>query len=411
MRNTTKPRDAKFSRFGVGLMLLACMTLIAGVTSCVPEGGCGVVSTYFYLRPIPTERSVEGIEVVEDDWIVEDISPPAWGQVEQIAFPQDELAFNTPLLCADSAHNIFWLDPQSGNAEFIGQTRDLLQPSTRIYDLTHGDWRLFSDRTERAYVLQENAAQSALEVVCVPGAQGAESSRVITGLPLPAPGQQAAMTITQRGQLLIALPDCGNPSDAQSDQSLAGHLLRYDLNGDPYWQNPDQDSPIYGQGLHNPQSFFRAVNFTGIVDRREGAALFNVGININYGWPELSGSQVEKVSVFDAPQPGAFYSNYVRGAFLPEGYVGTLLWESSARENALYSFNEATNELVRNDLQHVQYLRHDISATRTLVRLNDLNLTEMIVTPFEIAFIADGRLFRARHWGSRVEDYNQRRGE
>ena len=94
-------------------------------------------------------------------------------------------------------------------------------------------------------------------------------------------------------KLYITTGDAGNSSLAQDPESLAGKILRIELDGSIPEDNPFADSPVYSLGLRNPQGFaWNRIN--NMLYASDHGSYANDEINIilpgaNYGWPLVQG--------------------------------------------------------------------------------------------------------------------------
>lgn len=95
-------------------------------------------------------------------------------------------------------------------------------------------------------------------------------------------------------KLYITTGDAGNPSLSQDLSSIAGKILRLELDGSIPSDNPFSNSPIYSYGHRNPQGL--AWNSQNILYSSEHGQLAHDEINIiypggNYGWPLVEGDE------------------------------------------------------------------------------------------------------------------------
>lgn len=75
---------------------------------------------------------------------------------------------------------------------------------------------------------------------------------LVTGIPRGKYDNAGALTVDDKGALLVATGDAGDPTASASPGSLAGKLLRVDSFGKPPADNPNPASPIFASGLHAP---------------------------------------------------------------------------------------------------------------------------------------------------------------
>ncbi len=96
-------------------------------------------------------------------------------------------------------------------------------------------------------------------------------------------------------KLYITTGDSGNPSLAQDLSSLAGEILRINLDGSIPEDNPFVNSPIYSYGHRNPQGL--TWSDKNILYSTEHGQSAHDEVNIiypgaNYGWPLVEGYDV-----------------------------------------------------------------------------------------------------------------------
>jgi glucose/arabinose dehydrogenase len=75
---------------------------------------------------------------------------------------------------------------------------------------------------------------------------------VLTGIPRGTTGNRGSLVLDRTGNLLLATGNAGNPALAADPKSLAGKLLRIDVQGKPAQGNPDPSSPVVAAGLQAP---------------------------------------------------------------------------------------------------------------------------------------------------------------
>lgn len=95
-------------------------------------------------------------------------------------------------------------------------------------------------------------------------------------------------------KLYITTGDAGMSELAQDPESLAGKILRINLDGSIPEDNPFPGSPVYSLGHRNPQGL--TWNQNGILYASEHGASAHDEINIilpgeNYGWPLVQGDE------------------------------------------------------------------------------------------------------------------------
>jgi glucose/arabinose dehydrogenase len=83
-------------------------------------------------------------------------------------------------------------------------------------------------------------------------APGDTPKPVLTGIPRGATNNQGVLSVDHRGELLVATGDAGNPAASDDPHSLAGKVLRIDVDGAPAPGNPNPSSPIVASGLVDP---------------------------------------------------------------------------------------------------------------------------------------------------------------
>lgn len=105
-------------------------------------------------------------------------------------------------------------------------------------------------------------------------------------------------------KLYITTGDAGNSNLAQDSSSLAGKILRINLDGSIPNDNPISGSPVYSLGHRNPQGL--AWNSKNMLYESEHGQSAHDEINIiepgaNYGWPLVQGD--EDLTNFNLKKP------------------------------------------------------------------------------------------------------------
>lgn len=83
-------------------------------------------------------------------------------------------------------------------------------------------------------------------------APGDTPKPILTGIPRGSTDNRGELALDHRGGLLVATGDAGNPQLASNPNSLAGKVLRIDVNGQPAPGNPNPSSVIVASGLTDP---------------------------------------------------------------------------------------------------------------------------------------------------------------
>jgi len=390
----------KLQSIGLIVCGLICMGTSGSCEGCMGscDYGDDVSNCRFVLNDEPAP-SVSGVTIEAAGWVLEEIPLGGSPDVRLIQWYEREKR----LFMLDSQHRLHISFPQTYLPERIVSTRADTNSPAHTY-------AMFTTVTSNAldpvtFILRENDAQTELEVARVPGSNGQDVEVIVSGLPLPAPGQQGAIYSDVYARLVVALPDSGVPANAQDDQSFAGHLLSFDEHGTPMGIPSSPTNPAICDGLSNPQGFFTFLSTTLLLDRRDGVnevVLRQESNNLDFGWPMASGSQVPSQPIAEW-MPSRSYR-------LAQQVVGELIFDSDGEidywskllQPALIAHNELDNTIERIEFS----TSTGAGAASTLLHLNTRELTSLSVTHNHTLLAIDGGLYKFRIWGSdRRNDY------
>lgn len=118
-----------------------------------------------------------------------------------------------------------------------------------------------------------------------------ESKILIDDIPGALYNNGGRLKVGPDNKLYITTGDASNPDLAQNLSSLAGKILRLDLNGTIPEDNPFKDSPIYSYGHRNIQGIAWHPETKDMYASEHGPSGFDE-INLilaggNYGWPDV----------------------------------------------------------------------------------------------------------------------------
>ena len=156
-------------------------------------------------------------------------------------------------------------------------------------------------------------------------------------------------------KLYITTGDASNPELAQNKASLAGKILRVNLDGSIPEDNPFKNSMIYSYGHRNPQGL--AWTPEGVMYATEHGQSANDEVNEikpgeNYGWPVIEGQ--EKQDGLVTP----LFTSGNNHTWAPSGmaYNRDVLYVAALRGTALLAFDLRTNEVheIVNDVGRIR---------------------------------------------------------
>lgn len=121
-----------------------------------------------------------------------------------------------------------------------------------------------------------------------------ETSVILEGIPGGRIHNGGRIKIGPDGKLYATAGDAGNPNHAQNVSSLAGKILRLELDGSIPDDNPIKNSYVYSYGHRNPQGL--AWDNNGKLYSSEHGQSAHDEINQieagkNYGWPVIQGDE------------------------------------------------------------------------------------------------------------------------
>ncbi len=128
-------------------------------------------------------------------------------------------------------------------------------------------------------------------------APGDTPKAVLTGIPRGTTGNRGVLGVDHHGELLVGTGDAGNPALASDPTSLAGKVLRIDVDGQPAPDNPNPHSAIVASGLYEPGGVCSSVdgNQAWVTDRtptRDVLYRLQVGHPLGgpaWTWPDKPG--------------------------------------------------------------------------------------------------------------------------
>lgn len=225
-------------------------------------------------------------------------------------------------------------------------------------------------RVER-YVLADDGTSATLDRV------------IIDDLPAGLHHQGGRMSIGPDGMLYVSV-GAFEPAEAQNPDSLAGSLLRLDLDGGLPADNPTPGSPVFVSGIRNSQGYdWFDDDHIVMVDHGPSGIELDMPdlrgfdeVNVvtagdNLGWPEIWGCDegdglVTPVLSWEDPVPptGAIY---YRGDLIPE-WTNSFLFTTVGGDPGQHIHRVVfDSDDPRTVLSHETHLRHEFGRLRTIV--------------------------------------------
>jgi len=139
------------------------------------------------------------------------------------------------------------------------------------------------------YYTKTNGTENEVLRFTVTNNVGGSPTSIVPSLPANSNHDGGRLEFGPDGKLYVTLGDVGTSSNAQSDGTPAGKVLRYNPNGTIPADNPVGGNPMFAKGLRN--CFGLAIDpGSGTVFVSEngpgcGDEMNRVGSGLNYGWP------------------------------------------------------------------------------------------------------------------------------
>ncbi|MFZ3591650.1 PQQ-dependent sugar dehydrogenase [Bacillus sp. DJP31] len=203
------------------------------------------------------------------------------------------------------------------------------------------------ETTHQAYAyytyFQDNLIQNRVVVLQKEGDQWIETKGILEGIPGGRIHNGGRMKLGPDGTLFVTTGDSGKSELSQDKNSLAGKILRMNVNGTIPQGNPFPMSYVYSYGHRNPQGL--AWDDEGNLYSTEHGQNAHDEINLikpgsNYGWPTIQG---------DEEAPDMFKPIFHTGnkTWAPSGieYKDGQLYIATLRDSRIRSYDLKTNEV------------------------------------------------------------------
>ncbi len=187
------------------------------------------------------------------------------------------------------------------------------------------------------YTYQQNGIKNRVVALKKEGDIWVETNTLLEDIPGGNIHNGGRIQIGPDGLLYVTAGDAGTPDLAQDKTSLAGKILRMNLDGTIPKDNPFQNSYVFSFGHRNPQGL--AWDEKGQLYSTEHGQIAHDEINLiepgqNYGWPIIQG---------DEEEPGMMKPLYHTGdiTWAPSGieYHNGKLYIATLRDARIRSFD------------------------------------------------------------------------
>ncbi len=249
----------------------------------------------------------------------------------------------------------FYLSERTGtitkveNGESIRQSVELQRPLSSAAEAGLLGFVLAPDFNETneayAYYTYEEDGQpfNAIVVLELQNDQWSETKVLIDGIPSGSFHHGGRLAFGPDEKLYATTGDASNPELAQDLNSLAGKILRVNLDGSIPDDNPFKDSYVYSYGHRNPQGLTWAEDGTMYASEHGPSAndeINRITAGSNYGWPEITGN--ESKDGMESP----IFTSGDNQTWAPSGmaYYENQLFVAGLRGEALLRFDLETGE-------------------------------------------------------------------
>lgn len=171
-----------------------------------------------------------------------------------------------------------------------------------------------------------------------------ETEVLLDGIPSGAVHHGGRLAIGPDEKLYATTGDAATPELAQNINSLAGKILRINLDGTIPEDNPFENSYIYSYGHRNPQGLTWLEDGTMYASEHGNQAndeINQIEAGANYGWPMIEGP--EGTDEMRAP----LFTSGAQETWAPSGMDQSdeNLYVAALRGNAVLEFKIETNEM------------------------------------------------------------------
>lgn len=176
------------------------------------------------------------------------------------------------------------------------------------------------------------------------GNQWEETEVLLDEIPSGANHHGGRMKIGPDDKLYVTTGDASVPENAQDRDSLAGKILRLNLDGSIPNDNPSADSYVYSYGHRNAQGLAWSDDEDTMYASEHGASandeINEIEAGRNYGWPEIEGNETR--DGMEAP----LFTSGSNQTWAPSGmsYRDQKLYVAALRGNAVLEFDLTNNQ-------------------------------------------------------------------